>query len=533
MSVRWKRLGSASAAPYPSPEFFRGVIPPPDSLAEYAELYFTRAAGCCFYLPRSGTDAWETYDGRWRFGVVMDDGGRPEAGVPAVLQLTGERTDAPMAAPADFTLSAVDGGLLSNVRWWFMQPMANTFNGDSIPFVREPPPSTFTLPVPRYPDAQRTTVVELTECATQVTCRYQAPAAGAVVAMATLADGRVLGARATPALACGVAGVSGLRAAGRSLAAACEPPAPPTLKLECPSSSTRGEKIACELRLSDATLVFSVSEVEVYATSGTSGFSIVLSAPGPIAAGAVYRMEGPAVATTRLSAKGTVAWRGQTLNLVGSTSFVVKERPRELDEYVMTLAPKADGPGRTTKFPSTNRGGSTLGLYRRQPPLFDSLQIATAATGPNRGLSYVVSVPGIPASLINLTFAIFPGDPWYEAHPVQPGPLNDAGVLICTRSKIDDLRLQAERHEGVTLASNSHYGLDQAFLRRVKLGAFIGAHVSNVAGSPDQIRRQMALELMQEWSREDAYLWILQRAFDAKDVPAMLAALGCSIYLKD
>lgn len=163
----------------------------------------------------------------------------------------------------------------------------------------------------------------------------------------------------------------------------------------------------------------------------------------------------------------------------------------------MMLRPQADGPGNTTPFPTVLSGG-VLGLYNRQPPPFDDTQIATAVSGPNKGLSYVVSIPGIPASLINLTFAIFAGDPWYEAHPGRTGPLNDFGQQICTKSQIDNLRLEAERHEGITRADNSHYGLDQALLRKCKLGTFMGSHVISVIGSPEQIRKQVALAFRTE-----------------------------------
>lgn len=54
-----------------------------------------------------------------------------------------------------------------------------------------------TIQVPRYPDGQRAVVEELPACAGQATCTYQATAVGAMVAQATLANGRVLAARNT------------------------------------------------------------------------------------------------------------------------------------------------------------------------------------------------------------------------------------------------------------------------------------------------------------------------------------------------
>lgn len=196
----------------------------------------------------------------------------------------------------------------------------------------------------------------------------------------------------------------------------------------------------------------------------------------------------------------------------------------------MTLRPVADGPGRTSKYPDL--GGGTLGLYWRQPPDFEQITVATAASGPNQGLSYVLSIPGIPASLINLTLALFPGDPWYNAHPDSSGIRNDLGELICTKRQIDGLRLQIERHEGTTMASNSHYGIDQDLLRRWKLGTYMGSRVISVQGSAEQIRQRFALDFAAEWRREDAALKPLDQAFDATDIPAIYNSLGCSIFLK-
>jgi len=192
LQVRWSRLGVRYTTPFPSPEFYGGAIPPSGS-TPIAELHFERPSGCCYYPPFGDSvyTAWETYEGRWRFAVVMDDGGRPENGVPALLTLSGPRTDRPMTDSATFTLTAAGGGTLSETRWWFIQPASNTFDGEPLPFVQEPSTG---LMVPRYPDAQRSEITELPECAAQSTCRYQAAHPGALVAMAKMPNGSYLGA---------------------------------------------------------------------------------------------------------------------------------------------------------------------------------------------------------------------------------------------------------------------------------------------------------------------------------------------------
>lgn len=192
LQVQWSRLGGRYAAPYPSPEFFSGAIPASGATTT-AELHFRREAGCCYYPPfgDAAYTAWETYEGQWRFAVVMDDGGRPENGVPALLTLSGPRTNQPMADSATFTLTAADGGTLSETRWWFIQPASNAFDGEPLPFVQEPSSG---LMVPRYPDGQRSVITEIPACAAQSTCRYQAAHPGALVAMAKMPNGSYLGA---------------------------------------------------------------------------------------------------------------------------------------------------------------------------------------------------------------------------------------------------------------------------------------------------------------------------------------------------
>lgn len=85
----------------------------------------------------------------------------------------------------------------------------------------------------------------------------------------------------------------------------------------------------------------------------------------------------------------------------------------------------------------------------------------------------------------------------------------------------------------MTLADKSHYGIDQALLRKWRLGTIIGSHVVSVVGSLEQIRQQMALDFETEWKAENAYLSSLQQAFDQTDTPKIFNGLGCSVYLKN
>ena len=114
---------------------------------------------------------------------------------------------------------------------------------------------------------------------------------------------------------------------------------------------------------------------------------------------------------------------------------------------------------------------------RGNPPDWTQVQVATAADGPNKGLSYVLSVPGIPAS-------------------------------------------------------RSHYGIDQNLLRTWKFAHVFGSLVTNARGTRESIRQQMILTIDAEWEKEAEFLYPMQVAFDGGDKPASVAALGCSIYLE-
>lgn len=187
---------------HPSPQVVRGLVPA--AVAEVPpELHFRRL-GCCYLAPPAGEDAFETYEGSWRFGVVPDDGGRPELGVPATLIMQGPRTDAAMSSPATFRVHHTSGEPLAGMRWWFIRPATNTFDG-----VRPAgsPPSGLAS----YPAELRTVVSELTACAGSLECSYRAEAAGAIVVQVTLPDGTGLSARNT-----------GLTESAPELSVACE-----------------------------------------------------------------------------------------------------------------------------------------------------------------------------------------------------------------------------------------------------------------------------------------------------------------------
>ena len=59
----------------------------------------------------------------------------------------------------------------------------------------------------------------------------------------------------------------------------------------------------------------------------------------------------------------------------------------------------------------------------------------------------------------------------------------------------------------------------------------MGSYVISVIGSPEQIRKQVALDFRAEWLKEDEFPSPLQDAFDQTDRPKIYNGLGCSIFL--
>ena len=106
-----------------------------------------------------------------------------------------------------------------------------------------------------------------------------------------------------------------------------------------------------------------------------------------------------------------------------------------------------------------------LGVFGLWSPAISINLTATVDSGPNVGLSYLTApIPGATASI-----SIHPGlvPPPAGLSPGQPGFMpwhkwwydqNGIGSGTCTASDLPTLRTNVERHEGVTMASNSHYG---------------------------------------------------------------------------
>lgn len=245
------------------------------------------------------------------------------------------------------------------------------------------------------------------------------------------------------------------------------------------------------------------------------------------------------------SSGAVVVWRGDAV-LDTRVSFVVEVEENGRKRRM----------GANAQFEITARGWSPLQLtqppdvwkilYRMTPfPLQDSIlggfalsdidstaiNVAQVVGGPNAGVWYMRDNPRLeePGSNVVLHPALYPppaGGSWGRPEYQQwYNDQNRRGSGTCDTTVVARLAAEVERHEGVTMAANSHYGVANRVLASDKLHERMERLVT-VGGSGDQLRSAA----MQEWRafRRDR-IEPEQAAFDSVDYPKVLAALGCTV----
>jgi hypothetical protein len=235
--------------------------------------------------------------------------------------------------------------------------------------------------------------------------------------------------------------------------------APPQLTVTClPATVERGAAVRCTAIPTPAA---QMTVTRLIARG--PGFSNAENHNAVIAAGDSAVWAGTAVATTQVRFVAQVQMPGGTATTVrGDGGFAVS--PRTWAPYQLTTVPVWDKQlrGTMTAFPSNGVMGnfSLNGLNPFSTP------IDSVASGPNAGLMYYTERP--PYIGNGATVAMHPGlyppasppdaQRWYDDQNGTPSG-------TCTQADITLLRAEAERHEGLTQAPNSHYGIaNQAFL---------------------------------------------------------------------
>lgn len=179
--------------------------------------------------------------------------------------------------------------------------------------------------------------------------------------------------------------------------------------------------------------------------------------------------------------------------------------------------------------PQVNR---PIGVSAPEIPDLNALPLATAAAGPNTGLSFVpdpVTLDtwqvGIHPALEPTPAGLSPGDPAYMPWHAWYDDQNGIGGGTCGPADIARLRQEVERHEGVTLAPNSHLGVANTVLAAERPERRLESLYTDV--SQAELRTPIQGELTNFFNR-GAYRRAQDR-FDRQDTPTVFAVLGCTL----
>ena len=276
------------------------------------------------------------------------------------------------------------------------------------------------------------------------------------------------------------------------------------LNVSCtPAPALRTATVTCTASLSN-NKAFSVILATVDAPDG----SPVIVAGAPINGGKAWQTQGPGLYATTLSVTGL---SGTTP--YGGTGHVTIS-PRTFPSISFPALPterKAE-PGDGLVGFSLPVGPFPMPYGQVSHPTIDTLgmgsvPVVVATSGPSAGYATVgpVSLPLMrPEVLLNPT--LFREGVFYADQNGHDGlsDRNENGVLYCNNaidtSWVDRLMAFVRRHEGVTGAPNSHYGLwTQAFQTLNPQGA-IESLVFPATTPPDQVRGRV-VKLFEDWRK--------------------------------
>jgi hypothetical protein len=158
-----------------------------------------------------------------------------------------------------------------------------------------------------------------------------------------------------------------------------------------------------------------------------------------------------------------------------------------------------------------------------------STPIDSVGSGPNSGLLYFVDRPPFIGSGSSIfvhpgLYPPGPGGTWGHTGAQQwYNDQNGAPSGTCSQSNLPLLRAEVERHEGVTMAASSHYGvLNQQFLAHRPERRLEALYLFQVPLARLQNR---AYQLYEQFIRGPAHT--AQAAFDNADYPAILSKFSC------
>jgi hypothetical protein len=290
------------------------------------------------------------------------------------------------------------------------------------------------------------------------------------------------------------------------------------VRLTCtPSPVERGQSVRCAMTPDKPYRV-----VSRRATG--SGFTIEETPGSSHGANTEFVWEGPAVATSRVRVVLQVTNdNGSTEQKTYNADFRVQERnwPKlQLNAPSVTIGLR----GNMTAYPANG----VMGNARPEMNVgaVNAMPVTRPTAGPNTGLAFLTNPwPAVdhtiflhPAMYNNPTTPPTPSQVWHVDQ-------NGQGSGTCTQAMFAILEPFASRHEGVTQASNSHWGITQRFYQNSDSEQRLERIFRNTADAG--VVRQAAYD---EWVRlHSGTHQNQQAAFDAAEYPALAAAIGCTL----
>jgi hypothetical protein len=351
--------------------------------------------------------------------------------------------------------------------------------------------------------------VNVSACANMVTCSYTPAGPGRMEASAYV-EGREVKVRSVPAP---IDPCAGTAASGVSLDCA---ETPPSLTVTCtPTPVERGGTVRCTGIVAPAAQM-----TVIRLTARGAGFSNTETPNTVVAAGDSAVWSGTAVAASQVRFVAQVAQPGGTTTIQGNGTFAVSARTWA--PYQLTTAP----PSTTTLQPGMQPypSNGVLGSFSPHGLNPYVAPIDSVASGPNAGLMYYTERPPYISSGASVAMhpALYPP----ATHPATQQWYNDQNGSpsgTCTQAEVPLLRAEAERHEGLTQAANSHYGVaNQAFLTHRPDRTLEALYLFRVPKDRVHLR---AYRVYRNFVTGPSHA--MQQAFDTSDYPLILAKFSC------
>lgn len=239
--------------------------------------------------------------------------------------------------------------------------------------------------------------------------------------------------------------------------------APPGVHVECKQSDPhRGKTVRCT-----TTVVPAQPYTVIRRVAKGKGFQTIDEARTEHAAGEADVWEGTAVASSDVRVTIEVNSDGQVKQMTNKTPAHFEVQARVWADWKLTtlaLRMFVLVPGYIAPYAVP---GTDLGVFQLVTPDSASITLDRASDGPNDGLAYIKD----PIQVTDYMVGLYPGlQPPPNPEPPSSSPdyrawygwyddQNGVGSGTCAAADLVTLLNNVDRHEGTTMASNSHFGV--------------------------------------------------------------------------